>query len=173
MKNSLKKLLLLVMVGGSFGVAACNNEPPPPPKAKAKASTASSNAAPTQVTSATVVTAPTEYTYDTSLRDPFQPAKIITSESSGESECGPLCQFDTSQFHVKGIIWGISQPTAMLSAPDGNPYIVKMGASIGKNKGKVVSITKDRIAVLEKYVNYRGEVVTNRVDIELQEGARK
>lgn len=173
---STRKLGTVLAFAGALALSACGDEvsAPAPVSSAGPSATAPRPAAGT-VTTATVDAVPAEYTYDTSIRDPFQPSQLVTKDSAGENDCGPLCQFDTSQFKVLGIIWGISQPTAMLGAPDGKPYIVKMGAPIGKNKGKVVSITKDRIAVLEKYVNYLGEVVTNRVDIQLpdQEGARK
>ncbi len=175
---SLRQFAVVCAASGALGLMACGEEPTATAPAAVTAPAAAVGAKPASspaVTTATVEAGPSEYIYDTSVRDPFQPSKLITAESPGDITCGPLCQYDTSQFKVLGIIWGISQPTAMLGAPDGKPYIVKMGAPIGKNKGKVVSITKDRIAVLEKYVNYLGEVVTNRVDIQLpdQEGARQ
>jgi Tfp pilus assembly protein PilP len=175
--SSFGKLGLAFALTGALGLLACGEEPVA--TTPAAGTPAAGGVAPKQAagaaTTATAEPPPVEYTYDTSVRDPFQPSKLVTSDQSDDTGCGPLCQYDTSQYKVLGIIWGISQPTAMLGAPDGKPYIVKMGAPIGKNKGKVVSITKDRIAVLEKYVNYLGEVVTNRVDITLpdQEGARK
>jgi type IV pilus assembly protein PilP len=141
---------------------------PAPAGAASKTATAAAPAAVTATAAPAAVSAPVEYTFDVSMRDPFLPVNPqARTELGAPIECGPLCTFDVSQLKITGIVWGISQPAAMLRAPDGKPYIVKVGTPIGRNKGKVVSITKDRIAVLEKYVNYRGEVVTNRVDIEL------
>ena len=107
-----------------------------------------------------------EYTYDASIRDPFQPVDL-GPERSARPDCGALCNFDVGQFRLIGIVWGISEPVAMLRAPDGKPHVAKVGMPIGQNNGNIVSIANDRVAVLEKYVNYRGEVVSNRIDIEL------
>lgn len=168
------------LIAGALFTAACGEDatqaPPPPPRpAMTVPAPGAAPGAATAVTAPAAVTAPLEYTYDVSLRDPFVPVSPQPHHAGEDVECGPLCQYDISQFRINGIVWGISQPAAMLRAPDGKPYIVKVGTPLGRNKGKVVSITKDRIAVLEKYVNYRGEVVTNRVDIELpsEGGTRK
>lgn len=180
MLRTLKQIPFVCLAAGALAVAGCGDEeaPPPPapaaapaaPEAPAPAAAAAPKAAATAVaaTAPTAVSAPVEYTFDVSLRDPFEPVNPQAHAVESNVDCGPLCNFDLAQFRITGIIWGISQPAAMLRGPDGKPYIVKVGMNIGRNKGKVVSITKDRIAVLEKYVNYRGEVVTNRVDIELQ-----
>jgi Tfp pilus assembly protein PilP len=182
-----KSWVKVLVAAGSLSLVACGDEPAPAPVAKTfPAPTAAANiqpAAPAQpilmansVTQAAgEPTAPAVYTYDFTIRDPFRPYISKQQEDQTVDSCGPLCTYDVGQFNVSGIIWGISQPAAMLRAPDGKPYIVKVGSPIGRNKGKVVSISKERIAVLEKYVNYRGEVVTNRVDIELpaEGGTRK
>lgn len=167
----------LCLLAGALTMVACGESTPPAQKKAAnaaKGATGDLGATAAPATGATAVTAPVEYTYDVTIRDPFKPIIPGPRDQEGAEDCGPLCQYDISQFRINGIIWGISQPAAMLRAPDGKPYIIKVGTPIGRNKGKVVSITKDRIAVLEKYVNYRGEVVTNRVDIELpSEGGSK
>jgi type IV pilus assembly protein PilP len=114
------------------------------------------------------------YSFDMSLRDPFQPVAVERRADPAE-DCGPLCNFDLAQLRITGIIWGLAESVAMVRAPDGKSYVVKVGMPIGRNNGKVVSVMDDRIVVLEQYVNYRGEVVSNRVDVQLaqREGARR
>lgn len=160
---------------------ACGEEAAPPNKPAQQASAKPPEAAKAPVpaatpapstTAANPVTMPEQYTYDITLRDPFR--SILVQASPASTSCGPLCEADVSRFRVIGIIWGIAQPTAMVQAPDGKPYIVKIGTPIGRNNGKIVSISQNRIAVLEKYVDHTGAVVTNQVEIELPEqGARK
>ncbi len=162
----LSVLLILVFVSG------CGEEdvaPPPPPAAPAPKPkpAAPKPAAAAQIPAAATETTVVEYTYDVSIRDPFQPAVGLAKDRIVNPTCGPLCEYDLSQFRIRGIIWGIAEPVATMQAPNGKAYIAKVGVPIGKNNGKIVSITADGLVVLEKYVNYKGEVVTNRVDVRL------
>ncbi len=161
-------------------VGACGDTPTPPAPAPAPAPAPQAARPVPQAAAASPETEEpaaeetSEFAYDISLRDPFQPAAGAAGAQEA-THCGPLCQYDVGQYRIIGIVWGIAQPVAMLRSPDGKPHIAKVGTPIGKNNGKIVSISKDRLVVLEKYVNYRGEVVTNRVDVELptEEGARR
>lgn len=163
------RLFLMVFLLSSLSVTliACGDDTPPQPARQAPAA----QQAPTPQPQAAEVEEEEEeviprYSYDSSIRDPFRPVDL-GPEQSARPDCGPLCNYNVAQFRLIGIVWGIAEPVAMLRAPDGKPYIAKQGMPIGKNNGNIVSIANDRVVVLEKYVNYRGEVVTNRVYIEL------
>ncbi len=123
--------------------------------------------APSQVTKATEKKF--IYTYDMfRSRDPFQPyignrkIKLKTGPI-----VHPLQKYDLSSLSLKGIVWGISSPTALIEAPDGKGYSVRVGTPIGKNGGKVWKILSDKIIILEKYVDYKGEIKTRKVYLTL------
>ena len=109
------------------------------------------------------------YVYDIfRSTDPFQPyistkkTKVVTGPI-----VNPLQKYELSSLSLKGIVWGISSPTALIEAPDGKGYNVKVGTPIGKNGGKVLSILTDKVIVLEKFVDFKGEIKTRKVELDL------
>ncbi len=109
------------------------------------------------------------YVYDMfRSRDPFQP---YISPKKVKLNTGPIVhplqKYDLSSLSLKGIVWGISTPTALIEAPDGKGYAVKVGTPIGKNGGKVWKILPDKVIILEKYVDYKGEIKTRKVYLTL------
>ena len=94
--------------------------------------------------------------------DEFNPLK-----PENQSILSPLQNYEVNSFSVKGIVWGISSPTAMVQAPDGNSYIVKTGTLIGRNWGKVVKIKRDSIVILEQSPLPGGGKVSNMIELKL------
>jgi|GEM_PF-1353404 len=117
-------------------------------------------------------------------RDPFKPLiqkkKIITKKTVGAGKStrikGPLEKFELSQYRLVALMVVKGIPRAMLKAPDGKGYTVKVGEYIGMNDGiikkietKVIDIDKnglrvekspDRIVVEEVGVDsYTGKVL--------------
>lgn len=116
-------------------------------------------------------------------RDPFKPliqkqqkmVKIVNKKSQRIK--GPLERFELDQYRLIAIMVVKGTPRAMIKAPDGKGYTVKVGQYIGMNDGKVRKIeTKmtgidknglrveknpDRIVVEEAGIDsYTGKVVT-------------
>lgn len=109
------------------------------------------------------------YVYDIfRSNDPFQPyistkkTKVVTGPL-----VHPLQKYELSNLSLKGIVWGISSPTALIETPDGKGYNVKVGTPIGKNGGKILSILTDKVIVLEKFVDFKGEIKTRKVELDL------
>ena len=117
-------------------------------------------------------------------RDPFKPLiqkkKIITKIAARPGKPsrikGPLEKFELSQYRLVALMVVKGIPRAMLKAPDGKGYTVKVGEYIGMNDGiikkietKVIDIDKnglrvekspDRIVVEEVGVdNYTGKIL--------------
>ncbi|SDL45326.1 type IV pilus assembly protein PilP [Geoalkalibacter ferrihydriticus] len=109
-----------------------------------------------------------KYVYDPSgRRDPFQSLLEIRKPVARTEPETPLQQFDLGQLRLIGAIVGMDNPRAMVLAPDGKTYIVRVGTRIGKNNGAVVSIEQNRIVVEERFYDFTDEVRTSRQAIEL------
>jgi len=95
---------------------------------------------------------------DADLRDPFKPTvKIVARRGGGGSKLRPntnreaeaLEQFPLDSLRMSGSLeqnktkWGIVKTT------DGFIYRVKVGNHLGKNFGKITSITDSEIKILE------------------------
>lgn len=116
-------------------------------------------------------------------RDPFKPLiekkkKIIVTKTAGRPDKikGPLEKFELSQYRLVALMVVKGVPRAMVKAPDGKGYTVKVGEYIGMNDGivkkiqtKVIDIDKhglrvekspDRIVVEEVGIDsYTGKVL--------------
>lgn len=158
----------LIMCG--FLVGCSENAPAPTPvhhprhrvahSSPPKKGAISSPAAPKKV-------APPPYVYDPSgRRDPFEPPMLVKRPVSNVP-LTPLQKFDLGQFQLVGVIIGKGAPRAMVVAPDGKGYILRMGTKIGKNNGRVVKISLDGVVVKEKFYDFAGTVRTKMAQIKL------
>lgn len=108
-------------------------------------------------------------------RDPFKPLinkgeKVVKKiKTRPEKLKGPLEKFELNQFRLMAIMVIKGDPRAMVKAPDGKSYTVKVNDYIGMNDGKVKRIetkivevdsngmrvekSPDRIVVEEKGVD--------------------
>ena len=89
-------------------------------------------------------------------RDPFKPfVKVVDKEVEIKPEFNPLLppikRFALTQFKLVGVMWLESIPQAMLTDPEKNTYILKVGDEIGNRQGSIVEIRENGIAVEEKY----------------------
>jgi Tfp pilus assembly protein PilP len=86
-------------------------------------------------------------------RDPFKPLiqekKIVekTFDQRLEKLKGPLEKFELSQYRLIAIVVVAGSPRAMVKAPDGKSYTVKVGNYIGMNGGLVKKIETKVLAV--------------------------
>jgi type IV pilus assembly protein PilP len=108
------------------------------------------------------------YHYDpTDKVDPFRSyiRREVTLDNDDTSS--PLERFDLSQLIVMGIIWGVDEPRALVKDPTGKGYIVKAGAPIGKNKGRILRIEDNKVVVKETYLDHLDRATTKEVELEL------
>lgn len=167
-----RPLLLISLLGV---VPACGDDdaPTPAPAASAtqpaprgKAAEAAGAAA--AVTSATAVTATEDLVVRRfrPARDPFRSVTELRRRSTS-SLTHPLQQYSVQQLELLGIIWGIADPKALLRAPDKREFVIGVGTPVGTGDGKVVAILQDRVIIVERYYDYRGQLQTERYEIVL------
>jgi type IV pilus assembly protein PilP len=101
------------------------------------------------------------------IRDPFRSA-YERVRLKREGEVHPLQRYNIQQLRLVGIIWGIPRPVALVTTPDGREYQVSEGTPVGTGDGKVVAILNDRIVIVERYYDYRGQLQTERFELVLK-----
>ncbi len=109
-----------------------------------------------------------EFTYSpVGLRDPFAPLvqKIKKTQTRPKRDLGPLEKFELSQFRLMAMLIIDGSPHAMVKAPDGKSYTVKIGDLIGPNSG-VVKRIETKSVVLDKETGMRVEKSPDRIVIE-------
>ena len=65
----------------------------------------------------------------------------------------PIQRLKLSELKLKGIIYNVKQPLALVEDPSGKGYILKVGDPIGPPPGKVKEIKKDRIIIEQVYID--------------------
>jgi type IV pilus assembly protein PilP len=125
-----------------------------------------------------VVTPPVpEFIYDpTGKRDPFKPFYRIerldnlniNAQPSVLSFLNPnlgnkeaLETFELSTFQLVAVVWEVSDPKAMLKAPNGKIYTVRKQTRVGRNNGYVATIREGEIVVVE--ISPDGKTPSTRV----------
>ena len=108
-------------------------------------------------------------------RDPF---KSIYKDVEGKKQeftgpLGPLQRYEIDQLKLVAVVSGIAQPRAMVTAPDGKGYTVKIGTRIGKNFGRVVRIKTSEVIIAEDYRDWNGRKVTNYIHMSLKKDKKK
>jgi len=78
-----------------------------------------------------------------------------------------LQNFDVTDVRLSAIVYGITDPIAVVIAPDGKSYIVKNGSFIGKNWGKISRILPDKLEIVETYKDPLGRKIINKLYLEL------
>jgi type IV pilus assembly protein PilP len=108
-------------------------------------------------------------------RDPFKPLiqpkqqrgeATYTPEPSGRPDKikGPLEKFELSQFRLIALLVVKGVPRAMVKAPDGKSYMVKIGEYIGMNDGIVKKIETKVMGINEN--GLRVEKSPDRIVVE-------
>jgi type IV pilus assembly protein PilP len=154
-------LVVLLACGESVPVNAPPPKPQPPPRAAAAAAPAALEDA---------------YYYNPAgKRDPFQGFLNRGSRDGTDlpADAPPLQRYDVDKFVLKGIIWDTDAPRALLVDPEGLGHVVRIGAYVGRNWGKVTSIAEDGVVVTEEFQNLDGELVVNPVAVGFPKEAKK
>lgn len=161
MNNRLSSALALaaVLLAGCGEPIPTDNKPAVPNVDSRK------SAAPEEAIAASVVE---EYFYNPAgKRDPFKPfydTRSVTKSTVDENAV-PLQRWDVDKFILSGVIWNTSVPRALLIDPNGTGHVIQMGTYVGRNWGKVTSISDQAIVVTEEYQTIDGELVVNPVTV--------
>lgn len=110
-----------------------------------------------------------------SKKDPFKPFVMVKAPPVNSSattrkalrDALPIHSFEVSQFKLIGIITGGRENQAMVTDPGGKGYVLKVGTTIGKNDGKVASITSSGVDVLEQFRDDNGRVRKEKIKLTL------
>ncbi|NOY12844.1 MAG: pilus assembly protein PilP [Deltaproteobacteria bacterium] len=100
-------------------------------------------------------------------RDPFVPLiqKIRKKNVKPEKDKGPLEKFELSQFRLVALLIVRGVPRAMVKAPDGKSYTVKLGDPIGANGG-IVKRIETKTVVVDKASGQSIEKNPDRIVVE-------
>jgi type IV pilus assembly protein PilP len=97
-----------------------------------------------------------EFRYDaTGRRDPFKSLLELEKKQRDVTLLPPIQQFELETVKVVGVVVDPGRVTqAMVRAPGGQTFVVRVGTIIGKNEGEVVEITLQGIRILEKFLDF-------------------
>ena len=162
-----------ILTAAALFFSGCGGNKGAEPQQEAKAALPAAKPATAPATTA-VEQVKIEYRYDPFNKpDPFE--SIIPNILEGP-QLNPLLSRDLSEFRLKGVIWNIKSPYAMVEDPTGRGYIVKLGSRIGRNNGEIISITRGEIVVLElrrNPLNPSGPPISsNKVSIKLPDNKK-
>ncbi len=177
--------LLLLAATALLGLAGCSDKKKAPPAASPAAKTpaagAPAAAAGGAAGGAVVADATDSALADTYIytpvgkRDPFKsPYKDVEGKKQDlAGPVGPLQRYEIDQLKLVAVVSGIAQPRAMVTAPDGKGYTIKIGTRIGKNFGRVVRIKTSEVIIAEDYRDWNGRKVTNYIHMSLKKDEKK
>ncbi|MDP2312509.1 MAG: pilus assembly protein PilP [Pseudomonadota bacterium] len=115
-----------------------------------------------------------EYFYNPAgKRDPFQSFLKREDPVSVVENAPPLQRWDVDKYLLRGVIWDTSSPRALLVDPEGMGHSIRPGTYVGRNWGKVTSISEGCVVVTEEYQTLDGELVVNPVTVCFPTEARK
>ena len=164
------------VIATALAIAGCNKGTPQQPVQPPKQAENSSKPVQKPVSSTVKQKVKPSVQFDFSTkRDPFKPyadIKPIAKKSAVETKRAliaslPIHSFDVSQFRLIGVVTDQAGNRAMVVDPNGKGYVLRNGMSIGKNDGKVTSITMVGVNVLEQFVDDNGKVRKENITIPL------
>ena len=108
------------------------------------------------------------YTYNPfGKRDPFK-SFLSESRSLGGSSKKSLLSQDVSKFTLTGIIWGVSNPKAIVVDGEGGGHIISRGMQIGINNGRATKFLKDEVIIAEEFRDPLGKLMVTERSLKLK-----
>ncbi|RJQ40492.1 MAG: hypothetical protein C4550_03525 [Nitrospiraceae bacterium] len=109
-------------------------------------------------------------TYDKKgKRDPFISLVVTATEKPKKGQT-PLENYDISAIKILGIVWNEKGNFATAVLPDGKAYTLREGMTIGLHDGKIHKINKNKIIIIEKIKDYKGQLKSKETILKLREG---
>ncbi|MEE8575454.1 MAG: pilus assembly protein PilP [Thermodesulfobacteriota bacterium] len=157
MKNFFK--ISLIIVAASFFLSACSGggggdesssvrmkpaKKPAPPKVAVKKEEVKKE----------VKKVATTFNLD---RNPFKSYIIKKTVKMDTRIKGPLECCQLQLFKLLAVISGIDEPKALVLAPDGKKYSLKLGDLIGLKEGKILEINPEGLVIEETLVDFEGK----------------
>jgi type IV pilus assembly protein PilP len=110
------------------------------------------------------------YSYNSiGKRDPFRSfiAREVVVIGEG-GPLGPLQMHEIDSYQLRGIVWNIQAPRALVEDPKQIGHVVELGTLIGKNWGKVTQIKPQELIITEEYRDpIENELIINEVTMRL------
>ena len=164
-RSAVALLLALVFAAGPFSTMAAPPSPGEGTQAPAGGAIAAPAAAPQPAVVSANPVAPrpgellvpsSEFRYDsTGRRDPFKSLLELEKKQRDITQLPPIQQFDIETAKVVGVVVDPGRVTqAMVRAPSGQTFVVRVGTIMGKNEGEVVEITLQGIRITEKFLDF-------------------
>jgi type IV pilus assembly protein PilP len=110
--------------------------------------------------------------------DPFQPLfkeappaaqdKALEKPKEPERPRTPLEKIDLAQLTLKAVVFAEGGNRALVEEATGKGFIIRLGTSIGWNRGTVVDIQKEAVIIEEAVENAFGEKVVQKRELKLQ-----
>lgn len=75
-------------------------------------------------------------------------------------------QTDYESLKLVGVIWKNNETIALIETGDNKGHSVKEGDLLGPNFGVVETITNDQMLILEQTRDYRGNILSNKKQLE-------
>lgn len=111
---------------------------------------------------------PFSYTYSPfGKRDPFE-SFVRKGEGDRPRSDNPLLNYDLTSFKLTGIVWGMANPRAIVRDGGGKGHIIGRGTRIGRNRGRVVRVLRDRVVVAEEFRDPLGKLVVSEYSMILE-----
>lgn len=107
-----------------------------------------------------------EYYYNPAgKRDPFHTFLARGKVEEIRADAPPLQRWDLDKYALKGVIWDTQSPRALVVDPEGTGHVLRLGTYVGRNWGKVTSISEGCVVITEEYQTLDGELVVNPVTV--------
>jgi len=111
---------------------------------------------------------PFSYTYNPfGKRDPFESYLKQKSQEDQPKSSDPLLNYDLSKFKLTGVVYGMANPRAIVLDGDGRGHIIRIGTRIGRNRGRVMRILKDRVVVTEQFRDPLGKLIVTEYSMKI------
>lgn len=177
-----RRILALALLCAGVLFSGCRKEesplpsPSPPPQKQQVAAPKNVPVQKVASSASKLPTVPVNQFDFSSKKDPFKPYVVVkpvqkvTQEESRKPAARdslPIHSFDVSQFRVIGIVTDARGNQAMVVDPTGKGYVLKVGMTIGKNDGRVTSISSAGVDVLEQFRDDNGRVRKENIRITL------
>lgn len=116
---------------------------------------------------------PFSYNYNPfGKRDPFE-TFLRNQSSERPASSNPLLNYDLAKFQLKGVVYGMASPRAIVVDGAGRGHIISRGMKIGRNRGTVMRILKDQLVVAEQFRDPLGKLIVSEYSMKINQDGEK
>ena len=100
-------------------------------------------------------------------RDPFRSTIEASREQSGDQppleDLGDLQKYEIDELRLVDVVAGRAVPYGTIMTPDGRPHTVTRGTLVGKDSGRIRTLTSSCAIIVEEFRDYLGRNVFNTI----------